>query len=120
LPRQLDDYTRLAHPKAHQRRTTEDHADVASEPVRMNNGDDGVAEVRRMDDLDLASLHHEEGHVPLATFDQHFAACDWTNHTMAGDPAICSAVNVGNMSDAVAALVSGVERDVSVNMAQAP
>src|SRR5262245_22448157 len=52
----------------------------------MNNGDEKVAEARGTDDFYLASLHNKEGHVPLAAFDQHFPARDWTNHSVRGDP----------------------------------
>src|SRR5262245_8995195 len=83
---QLDDFTRLAHAKAHQRRAIEDHADVAGESARLNNGNKEVAEARWPDDLYLANLHNKEGHVPLTALDQHFPARDWTNHTMGDNP----------------------------------
>jgi hypothetical protein len=82
IARQLDDLARLAGADAHHRRTTEDHADFASELPRPERGDDEVARAGRADDLDLTSLHHEERHVGLAAFDQHFAAGDAPSHSV--------------------------------------
>ena len=66
----------------------------------MHNGDQEVAQARRTDHLDLASLHHKEWHVGLAALDQHFAVRDWTNHPMGGNPRDLPTVSFGNMSAA--------------------
>ena len=71
---QLDDFAGLADAKTHQRRATEDHADVTSELFGVNGRNQDVAQARGPDDLYLAGLDDEERHVGLAAFDQDIAA----------------------------------------------
>ena len=73
---QLDDFARATDAEAHLRRAAEDHADVAGELSRIENGDQDVAQARRANHLDRTSLQDKERHVGLAAFDQYFPACD--------------------------------------------
>ena len=116
---QLDDFARLTDAQTHLRGATEDHADVTGELGGTKNGDQKVAEARRANDLDLTSLQHKERHVRLTAFDQCFSASDRTSHSMGGIRATCADVSVGNGSAASGALVSGVDRVVSVNTSRA-
>jgi hypothetical protein len=83
---QLDDFTRLADAKAHQRRATEDHADITSELIRMNNGDQEVAQNPR----DGSPQSRQPSQQKMARWsgrlDQHFPARDLTNHFARGNP----------------------------------
>src|SRR5215469_10435998 len=83
---QLDDFARGTHTEAHLRGPTEDHADVASELSRADSRDQNLVQCRWANDLDLTSLQYKERHVGLAAVDQHFAAGDWTNHSMRSNP----------------------------------
>jgi hypothetical protein len=89
---QLDDFARLAHAKVHQRRATEDHADVTGELISVNSGDQKVAQARGSDHLCLASLHNKERYVGLAAFNQDFAARDF-DESLRGRQSVRSARN---------------------------
>jgi len=104
---QLEDFARLAGAESRHRRATEDHTGFPGEMPRAGKGDQAVAQARGADNLDLASLHDEERHVGLAAFDQHFAARDWTNYPVRGNPRDLSGAQNRNISAASGALVSG-------------
>ena len=51
---ELDDLARRAGARPHQRAAVREHVGLAGELARPMNGDDGLAGIRRLDDLDLS------------------------------------------------------------------
>ena len=116
---QLDDFARFTDAQTHLRGATEDHADVTGELSGTENGDQKVAEAGRANDLDLTSLQHKERHVRLAAFDQYFSASDGTSHSVGGNSRDLRRRQRRKQERRIRALVSGVDRMVSVNTSRA-
>jgi hypothetical protein len=96
------------------RRAAEEHADFTGELTRTVRGDQEVVQAGGTDDLDPTSHHNKNGTSVWPGFDQHLPRVIGRITPWEAIRAICPDVSVGNMSAAFAALVSGVERVVSV------
>src|SRR5689334_19258377 len=87
LARELKDLARLADLGASQRTPPENQVDLTGELARAMDGNEPVADVRRLDNLDLSALHDEERDHALPRLDQDLSCRDRAGHARMRDPA---------------------------------
>ena len=93
---ELDHLARHAGARTHQRPAAREHVGLAGELARPMDGDDGLAGVRRPDDLDLTRGDDEERHVLVPDIEEHLSGGHGAFPAVRGDARDWAAVSVGN------------------------